>query len=127
MQLERFGFEKLVVWQKSIAYAGEVYDASRGFPADERFGLTAQIRKAAVSVSSNVAEGSDRTSRRDNSHFVEIACGSLMESVSQSFVAKNQTFLPDETFLRLVEQAAEISRMLSGLKASLNQPRDQSR
>src|ERR1041385_3826303 len=81
-----FNFEKLDVWQKAIDFADLVYNYTRAFPADERFGLTNQMRRAAVSISSNIAEGTSRMSQADFARFVEIATGSVFEVVSQSFV-----------------------------------------
>lgn len=114
-----FGFEKLEVWQKAIDFADLVYSTTRRFPADERFGLTNQMRRAAVSISSNIAEGSARISRKDFARFIEIATGSLYEVISQSYVGKNQGFLPPDDFNRLYDAAEEQSRMLSGLRRSL--------
>ena len=68
-----FNFEKLEVWQKAIDFADLVYNETRAFPAEERFGLTNQLRRAAISISSNVAEGSSRSSRNDFARFAEIA------------------------------------------------------
>ena len=70
-----FNFEKLETWQKAITFADEVYRITRAFPNDERFGLTNQMRRAAVSISSNIAEGTSRSSRTDYARFVEIAAG----------------------------------------------------
>ncbi len=114
-----FRFEKLDVWQKAIEFADSVYDASREFPSDERFGLTSQMRRAAVSISSNIAEGSGRFSDKDFAHFVEIAYGSLMEVTSQAQVAVNQSFLRVQTRDELYQRAEELARMLSGLRSSL--------
>lgn len=114
-----FRFEKLEVWQKSVDFADRVYEATRGFPNDERFGLTSQMRRAAVSISSNIAEGSGRSSDKDFAHFVQIAYGSVMEVVSQIHVAKRQAMLPEKPFQDIYSQAGEISRMLSGLRSSL--------
>ena len=114
-----FGFEKLEVWQKAVDFAYEVYQVTRGFPDDERFGLTSQMRRAAVSVSSNIAEGSGRGSERDFVRFVEIGYGSLMEVVSQMHVAKRQGFIRPQDFDGLYNQAEEVARMQSGLKAGL--------
>ena len=113
-----FKFEKLTVWQRSVAFADMIYSASRTFPADERFGLTNQIRRAAVSISSNIAEGSAR-SDHEFINFLRYASGSLYEVVTQSQIAKNQGLLPDETYTKLRAEAEEISRMLSGLSRSL--------
>jgi four helix bundle protein len=113
-----FNFEKLDVWQKAIDFADLIYTNTRGFPADERFGLTTQLRRGAVSISSNIAEGSSRSSKVDFARFIEIAGGSVFEVVSQSFVAHRQSFLSDGDFRRIYA-AAEESRMLSGLRRSL--------
>ncbi|MFH1920597.1 MAG: four helix bundle protein [Planctomycetota bacterium] len=78
-----FRFEKLEVWRKAVDFADVVYAVTRTFPNDERFGLTGQMRRAAVSISSNLAEGSGRSSNKDFVQSVEIAYGSLMEVVSQ--------------------------------------------
>lgn len=82
-----FGFEQLEVWQKAIEFANRVYDITQSFPSDERFGLTSQMRRAAVSIPSNIAEGTSRGSNRDFARFVEIAYGSLMETVSHAHIA----------------------------------------
>jgi four helix bundle protein len=114
-----FNFEKLDVWKKAIEFADTVYSLTRAFPPDERFGLTNQMRRAAVSVSSNIAEGSSRHSKADFARFIEIATGSLFEVISQSFVGKNQGFLSDAAFTQLYAAAEEQSRMLSGLRKHL--------
>lgn len=114
-----FGFEKLEVWQKAIEFADLVHASTRSFPADERFGLTDQMRRAAVSISSNIAEGSARKSRKDFSRFIEIAMGSDYEAASQSFVGRRQGFLPEELFRALYTAAEEQGRMPSGLRRSL--------
>ena len=114
-----FNFEKLDVWRKAIEFADLVYSATKAFPDDEKFGLTSQMRRAAVSVSSNIAEGASRFSRDDYARFLEIATGSLFEVVSQSFIATKQGFMSDQDRLRLYAAAEERSRMLSGLRRSL--------
>jgi four helix bundle protein len=114
-----FRFEKFDVWQKTIEYADCVYAATRSFPDDERFGLTSQMRRSAVSVSSNVAEGSGRSSNLDFARFVEIGYGSLMECVSQSHVATRQTFLENAAFDEMYQRADQLARMLSGLRNSM--------
>jgi four helix bundle protein len=83
-----FGFEQLTVWQKAIEFADLICDVTESLPRAERFGLTSQLRRAAVSVSSNLAEGSGRGSKKDFSRFVEIAFGSVCEVVSQTHLAK---------------------------------------
>ena len=114
-----FNFEKLETWQKAITFADLVYEATRNFPADERFGLTNQMRRAAVSVSSNIAEGSARNSNKDYARFLEIATGSLFEVVSQCFVGQRQGFLSEADFKKLYAAAEEQGKMLSGLRRSV--------
>ena len=114
-----FNFEKLDVWHKALDFANLIYTDTRDFPADERFGLTNQMRRAAVSISSNTAEGSSRTSKTDFARFIEISSGSLFEVVSQAFIAKRQGFLKNEQFQKLYSAAEEQSRMHSGLRKSL--------
>ncbi len=114
-----FNFEKLDVWQKAIDFADLIYNETRAFPAEERFGLTNQLRRAAVSISSNIAEGSSRSSKSDFARFVEIAAGSVFEVVSQAFIAHRQGFLSEDQFRKIYTDAEELSRMLSGLRKSL--------
>ncbi len=114
-----FNFEKLKVWHKAIDIADLIYRVTGSFPADERFGLTSQIRRAAVSVSSNIAEGSSRSSQADYARFVEIATGSLFEVVSQSVIAKRRSYLSESEYRQVYQDALEICRMLSGLRLSL--------
>ena len=114
-----FNFEKLDVWQKAIDFADLIYNRTRTFPPDERLGLTNQLRRAAVSISSNIAEGSSRSSKGDFARFVEIATGSVFEVVSQAFIAQRQRLLNENEFRQIYTDAEELSRMLSGLRKSL--------
>ena len=114
-----FRFERLDVWQKAVEFTDRVYAVTRKFPDHERFGLSSQMRRASVSIPSNIAEGSGRSSDKDFAHFVEIAYGSLMEVVSQTEVALHQSFLASEARQDLYERAEQLARMLSGLKRSL--------
>jgi four helix bundle protein len=114
-----FNFEKLEVWRKSIEFADLVYQLTGSFPGEERFGLTNQMRRASVAISSNIAEGSSRSSKIDYSRFVELAAGSLFEVISQAHVATRQRYLRDEDFQSMHSSAEELSRMLSGLKSYL--------
>ena len=117
-----FNFERLETWQEAIKFADFVYAVTRTFPDQERFGLTNQMRRAAVSISSNLAEGSSRSSRQDFARFVEIASGLLFEVVSQSFIGQNQGFLSEDQFLGLYAAAEKQGKMLSGLRSSLLEP-----
>jgi four helix bundle protein len=113
-----FKFEKLSVWQKSVALADVIYRTTKTFPADERFGLSNQIRRAAVSVAPNIAEDSARQDA-DFARFLGIESGSLYEVVTQATLAKQQGFLGEEDYQAIYKAADEISRMLSGLRDTL--------
>ena len=114
-----FNFEKLEVWQKAIDFAELVIKQTRHFPGDERFGLTNQMRRAAVSISSNIAEGTSRRSQADFGRFIEIATGSVFEVISQAFIGRREGFLNEENFRAMYKAAEEVGRMLSGLQKSL--------
>ncbi len=114
-----FNFEKLETWQEAIAFADWVYQLTRAFPSEERFGLTNQMRRAAVSISSNLAEGCSRSSKADYARFVEIATGSVFEVVSQATIGRDQGFLNQRDYEQLYRAAEKQSRMLSGLRNSL--------
>lgn len=115
-----FRFEKLDVLHRSIELADVVSSAILRFPVDERFGLSSQVRPAAVSASSNIAEGSGRISGKDFARFIEVAYGSLMEVVSQSLIAKRQRFLNDEQLQTGKQNALELARMLLSLRKRLS-------
>ena len=114
-----FNFEKLDVWREAIQFANLIYQLTSRFPERERFGLTNQMRRAAVSVSSNLAEGSSRISRIDFARFVEIATGSLFEVVSQAKISLDQHFLTQPDYECIISSAEKQCRMLSGLRRSL--------
>jgi len=116
-----FNYEKLEVWREAIGFADTIYRVTRSFPSEEKFGLVNQMRRAAVSVSSNIAEGSSRNLRNDFARFVEIATGSVFEVASQAHLAQRQGFLSDEDFQTIPQHAAQIGRMLSGLRKNLKE------
>ena len=110
-------YKDLLVWQKAIALVTQVYVLTRSFPREEWYGLTSQIRRAAVSVPSNIAEGQARLTPGEFRHFLGIARGSLAELDTQLIIAEKLGYLaaPCPVF----EQLAEVGRMLSGLLSSL--------
>lgn len=114
-----FNFERLDCWQHAVEYADVIYDLTAWFPVDERFGLTNQMRRAAVSVSANIAEGASRASNADYARFVEISTGSLFETVSEAFIARRRKFLSEADFAALYSAAERQGKMLSGLRNSL--------
>ena len=116
-----FNFEKLDVWQEAIQFADLVYEVTGNFPSEERFGLTNQMRRAAVSISSNLAEGSSRVSRIDFARFVEIATGSLFKVVSQTTIALRRKMIAQSNYNEIYAAAEKQSKMLSGLRRSLSE------
>ena len=85
-------FKELEIWKKSRKFCSEIYSATADFPADEKFGLTNQLRRASVSIPSNIAEGSSRNSQKDFSRFLEIAIGSAYEIETQLIIASDLVF-----------------------------------
>lgn len=114
-----FNFEKLVVWQKGLNFADRVYAMTKRFPSEERFGLSLQMRRASVSLVSNLAEGSSRFSAADFARFIEISTGSLYEIVAQAHVANRQGLVNQADLGTFLQTAEELSRMLSGLRLSI--------
>lgn len=114
-----FRFQKLDVWQKSAASANRVYEATEAFPRRELFGLTSQLRRSSVSISANIAEGSSRSSDKDFSRFVEIAYGSLCETVSHLLIAHSRKFIAADDSARLYQDAEELAIMLTAFRKAL--------
>jgi four helix bundle protein len=115
-----FRFERLDVWQLARTLIVHVYKESARFPTDERFGLTAQLRRAAVSVASNIAEGSGRNSDADFAHFLEQSYGSLMEVVAQLVVASDLGYLEEADLNSLRQNSSELAAKLVALNRSLS-------
>ncbi len=111
----QFDFEKLIVFQKTRRLIVPVYQIANSFPADERFALTNQIKRAAVSVASNIAEGNSRRSPRDKCHFLRIAHGSLMELMSQLIIGADLKFYAESDLEPVRKEIVEISRMISSM------------
>lgn len=109
--MEDFLFKKLIVWQKAMEFAKVVYSVVRELPSDEQFALADQLRRAAISVPSNIAEGNGRGSNKDYAHFLAIARGSLFETLTQLELAKSFGYISN--YDSVSGLAAEISRMLT--------------
>ncbi len=109
----------LEVWKQSISLVTEIYECTKKYPQIEQYGLTNQIRRSAVSVPSNIAEGAGRSSTKEFAHFLSIALGSLTELETQLIISKNLVFLEKDTFEHLMEQIIAIRKMIVGLKKSI--------
>ena len=113
-----FAFEQLDVYQAARLYVKKIYMLSGRFPQKEDFALTSQIRRAAVSISSNIAEGTSRFSIKEKCHFIEIAYGSLMETYSQLQVAVDLMYLKQDEIEALHPLVVELRNRLSALRKS---------
>lgn len=111
------GHRDLLVWQKGMKLVTEVYRVTKTFPKDELYGLTNQLRRAAVSVPSNVAEGYARNSRNELHHFVGQARGSLAELETQIEIAASLGYLSEQLCTELLTASGEVARMLTGLRS----------
>ncbi|MBU4355008.1 MAG: four helix bundle protein [Proteobacteria bacterium] len=112
-------FRDLVVWQKGVDLVTEIYRLSKKFPKDELFGLTSQIRRAAVSIPSNIAEGRGKSSKGEFQQFLHHSRGSLAEVETQIIIAQNLGYLNAADAERVIEIIAEVGRLLHGLLAAI--------
>jgi four helix bundle protein len=112
-------YKDLITWRKAMELVTEIYAVTRAFPQGERYGLTNQLRRAVVSVPSNIAEGQARFSKKEFHHFLSHARGSLVEMETQLMIAQNLGYLPAKQVSVLLDQTAELGRVLNGLIASI--------
>jgi four helix bundle protein len=115
-------YRDLKVWQRSIDLAEQIYRLTDSFPASEIYGLSSQMRRAAVSIASNIAEGWGRRSRKDYARFVLVSRGSNDELQTQLVIAERLGFCKAEQFVEATALSDEIGRMLSGLHKFLQTP-----
>ena len=116
-----YSFEKLHVWQESILLTEKIYQLTTAFPAEEKFGLTSQLRRASSSIALNIAEGRGRFSRKEFIHFLYIARGSLYEVITCIELALRLGFLPSQDVLELQNLIFKIQSQLSGLINSMKE------
>ena len=112
-------FTKLLVWQRSHKLVLAIYSASVGFPRSEQFGLTSQLRRAALSVPTNIAEGSKRQSQSDFARFLNMAEGSLAEAEYLLMVSRDLGYIEPPAASRYLKEISETLRMLSGLRSTI--------
>jgi four helix bundle protein len=112
-------YQDLVAWQKAMNLVGEIYRVSLLFPKEEVFGLTSQLRRAAVSIPSNIAEGQAKSSRGEFQLYLGHARGSMAELETQIMIARNLNYLSESEAAGLLEQAADVGRIMNGLLAAL--------
>lgn len=115
--MSKHNFRKLEIWIQSMNIVKEVYEIIALFPTDERFGLKSQITRCAVSVPSNIAEGSSRSSIKEFSHFLDIALGSSFELETQLIIAQDLFQIDNEL---IIEKCQNLQRMITGFKQKIN-------
>ncbi len=111
-----FSFEKLDVWRLSVDLVKDIYKITINYPDEEKFGIVSQLRRAAVSISSNLAEGSSRISYKDKAHFTQISFGSLMELLCQMIISEELGYIDEKQLLKIREKIEEISNKLNSLR-----------
>lgn len=116
MEMKEFGFEKLTAYQRGKEYVKLVYKLLKIFPQEERYALCDQLRRASISVTSNIAEGMSHSSNKDKMHFLDIAYGSLMETFSQMDVAYDLDYITSDDLDAVRQCAISVLKPLSGLK-----------
>ena len=112
-------YQDLLAWQKAMDLVAEVYKLTRNFPKEELYGLTSQLRRAAVSVPSNIAEGQGRRGAGEFKHFLRLSLGSLMELETQVMIAERLHYLESEQAKTILRYSAELGRVMNGLISSL--------
>jgi four helix bundle protein len=117
--MSQSSYKDLIAWQKGMELVAAIYDATEEFPSHEQFGLVSQLRRATVSVPSNIAEGKAHYSNRDFVRFLWLSRGSLAEIETQVLIARQRQYVPVTTVTKLTQQLDELGRILSGLINSL--------
>ena len=112
-------FRELKVWQKSIDLTAEIYKITESFPKDERFGLVSQMRRAAVSISANIAEGTGRRTEKDFNGFLGNSLGSSFELETEAIISHRLNFITENIFNSTSTQIQEVQKMIVGLQKSL--------
>ncbi|MCD4727075.1 MAG: four helix bundle protein [Pirellulales bacterium] len=112
-------YRELIVWQKAMDLVKSVYETTSCFPSSELYGLTSQVRRAAVSIPSNIAEGQGRNTTRDFLHFLSVAQGSLREVETQISIAESLGYIEKQLERTILDTTAEVGRLISGLCNSL--------
>jgi four helix bundle protein len=112
-------FKKLAIWTKSVEFVTDIYRVTNTFPSHERFGLISQLQRAAVSVPTNISEGSAKTSNKDFARFLEISLGSSFELETELLVSLNLLYIDIEQYNQLQEKLSELQKMIIGFKNNL--------
>ena len=118
-------YKDLTVWQKSMLLARRIYEITTRFPSDEKFGLVSQMRRCAVSIPSNIAEGYGREGEREHSHFLFVSLGSSNELETQMILSHDFRYVDEENYQEIMNLNSEVNKMLSSLIYKLRHPTPQ--
>ncbi len=113
-----FSFERMIAWKESRNLATEIYQLTSSFPINEMYSLTNQMKRSAVSISSNLSEGSGRTSPKDQAHFYQMAYSSLMGLLNQLYTSLDLNYICDEHFMKIRNHICSISFLINALRKS---------
>ena len=111
-----YSFEKLEVWKESVELVKIIYKLTNDFPSDERFGLISQMKRTAISIASNISEGTSRSTNKDKAHFTTISYSSTMELLNQVIISKELEYISQHEYDRVRLQITKISNMLNALR-----------
>jgi len=114
-----FRFEGLEIFHLAVEFSVGVHDLVKKFPAEERFDLTSQARRAANSIALNIAEGSGRGTKKDFSHFLDVALGSTFETVACFFIAEKQSYISKQELEKIKKEAESLGKKINAFKATL--------
>lgn len=119
--MKTYSFEKLEVWKESIELVKSIYKITNTFPSEEKFGLINQLRRAPVSISSNLSEGTSRNTNKDKAHFTTMSFSSAMEVLNQLIISKELNLISENDYILVRNKLEKITNMLNALrKAQLN-------
>jgi four helix bundle protein len=116
--MKTYSFEKLIVWQKARKVAVLIYKTTKGFPKEEIFGISSQMRRCSVSIPSNIAEGSGRQTYKEKARFTEIAYASALELLNQLIISLDLEYIKEEDYIKIRTEIEEITFMLDALRKS---------
>src|SRR5699024_1732351 len=119
--MREFYFEKLEVWKEARIFTREIYIVSKNFPDEEKFGLTSQIRRSAMSIAANIAEGSSRKTDKDKARFINVAYSSAIEVLNYLILSKDLEWLKKEEYIELREKIEKITNQLNSFYKVLSQ------
>ncbi|MEE4000299.1 four helix bundle protein [Tenacibaculum sp. FZY0031] len=113
-----YSFEKLEVWRESISLTKNIYSLTNSFPINEKFGLISQLRRATVSIASNLAEGTARKSNKDKARFITISYSSAMEVLNQLIISRELNYISEKDYILVRKKLEKITNMLNALRKS---------